>query len=74
MSDVAPFPNSVNATTLGPKHQITKIEVEQIRASEINRKREVVETFYNAKTYQFKDGQLSTTTPKATGQRILVTV
>ncbi len=74
MSDVAPFPNSVNATTLGPKHQITKVEVEQIRASEINRKKEVVETFYSESRIYQKNGELSTTTPKVSGQRILVTV
>ena len=74
MSEVPPFPNSVNAAPIVPKHQITKIEVEHIRASEINRKRDVVETFYSESRIYQKNGQFSTTTPKVSGQRILVTV
>ena len=74
MSDIPPFPNSVHAQPPNAKHQIKKIEVEQIKATEINAKQEVVETFYNSAIYVKKNGELSTTTPKATGQRILITV
>jgi len=74
MSEITPFPNSVNAQPSNARHQIQKIEVQQLKASEVNTKREVVETFYDSKTYIYKNGEFSTTTPKATGQRILVTV
>ena len=74
MSEIPPSPNSVNALPPNAKHQIQKIEVQQLRASEVNTKREVVETFYDSTTYIKKNGEFSTTTPKATGQRILVTV
>tara|TARA_R100001510_G_scaffold2414_1_gene1849 strand:- start:502 stop:726 length:225 start_codon:yes stop_codon:yes gene_type:complete len=74
MSEIPPFPNSVNAQPPNTRHQIHKIEVQQLKASEVNTKREVVETFYDSKTYIYKNGEFSTTTPKATGQRILVTV
>ena len=74
MSEIPPFPNSVQAQPPNARHQIQKIEVQQLRAAEVNAKREVVETFYDSKTYIYKNGEFSTTTPKATGQRILVTV
>ena len=74
MTDIPPFPNSVHAQPPNQKNQIQKIEVERMQAQETNRKSEVVTTFYDAKTYVFKNGQLSEATPKVSGQRILVTV
>ena len=75
MTDIPPFPNSVNAVQPpNTKHQIHKIEVERLQVRETNRHREVVTTYYDAKTYLYKNGGLSETTPKATGQHILVTV
>ncbi len=74
MSEIPPFPNSVQAQPPNARHQIQKIEIEQLKATEVNTKREVVETFYDSKTYVYKNGEFSTTTPKATGQQILVTV
>ena len=75
MSDIPPFPNSVNAVQPpNAKHQIHKIEVERLQVRETNRHREVVTTYYDAKTYLYKNGGLSETTPKATGQHVLVTV
>ena len=74
MTDIPPFPNSVNAQPLNQKHQIQKIEVDRMQARQTNRKSEVVTTFYDAKTYVFKNGQVSEATPKVSGQRILVTV
>jgi len=74
VSEIPPFPNSVYAQPPNAKHQIKKIEVEQIKATEINAKQELIETFYDSAVYVKKNGELSTTTPKATGQRILVTV
>jgi hypothetical protein len=74
MTDIPPFPNSVHAQPPNQKHQIQKVEVERMQARETNRKSEVVTTFYDAKTYVFKNGQLSEATPKVSGQRILVTV
>tara|TARA_R100001086_G_scaffold117649_1_gene60422 strand:+ start:440 stop:664 length:225 start_codon:yes stop_codon:yes gene_type:complete len=74
MSDVPPFPNSVNAVQLVPKHQIQKIDTERMQGRETNAKQEIITTFYDAKVYTFKNGVLSYTTPKATGQNILVTV
>ena len=75
MTDIPPFPNSVNAVQpSNSKHQLQKIETERMQAKEINRHREVVTTTYDAKTYVYKNGELSQTTPKVTGQHILVTV
>ena len=75
MTDIPPFPNSVNAVQpSNAKHQLQKIETERMQAKEINKHREVVTTTYDAKTYVYKNGELSQTTPKVTGQHILVTV
>ncbi len=75
MTDIPPFPNSVNAVQpSNAKHQLQKIETERMQAKEINRHREVVTTTYDAKTYVYKNGELSQTTSKVTGQHILVTV
>ena len=74
MSDIPPFPNSVNAVQQVPKHQIQKIDTELIQGREINAKQEIITTVYDAKVYTYKSGQLSYTTPKVTGQHILVTV
>ena len=74
MTDIPPFPNSVNAVQIAPKHQVQKIEMERMQGREINAKQEVITTIYDAKVLTYKNGQLSYTTPKVTGQHILVTV
>jgi|TARA_R100001086_G_scaffold115793_1_gene59321 hypothetical protein len=74
MTDIPPFPNSVQAQPPNAKHQIQKIETERLQARETNRKSEVVTTYYDAKVYTYKNGSFSYTTPKVTGQQILVTV
>ena len=74
MSDIPPFPNSVNAVQPVPKHQIQKIDTERMQGRETNAKQEIITTIYDAKVYTYKSGQLSHTTPKVTGQHILVTV
>ena len=74
MSDIPPFPNSMNAVQQVPKHQVQKIEIERMQARETNAKQEIVTTVYDAKIYTYKGGQLSQTYPKVTGQHILVTV
>ena len=74
MTDIPPFPNSVNAQPPNQKHQIQKIEIERMQARETNAKQEIVTTIYDAKVYTYKGGQLSQTYPKVTGQHILVTV
>ena len=74
MSDIPPFPNSVNAVQQVPKHQIQKIDPERMQGRETNAKQEIITTIYDAKVYTYKGGQLSYTTPKVTGQHILVTV
>ncbi len=74
MTDIPPFPNSVNAVQPAPKHQIQKIDTERMQGRETNAKQEIVTTIYDAKVYTYKGGQLSYTTPKVTGQHILVTV
>jgi len=74
MTDIPPFPNSVNAVQPVPKHQIQKIDTERMQGRETNAKQEIVTTIYDAKVYTYKSGQLSHTTPKVTGQHILVTV
>ena len=56
------------------KHQVQKIEMERMQGREINAKQEVITTIYDAKVLTYKNGQLSYTTPKVTGQHILVTV
>ena len=74
MTDIPPFPNSVNAVQQVPKHQIQKIDTERMQGREINAKQEVITTIYDAKVYTYKNGSFSYTTPKVTGQQILVTV
>ena len=74
MSEVPPFPNSVNAVQQVPKHQIQKIDTERMQGRETNAKQEIITTIYDAKVYTYKGGQLRYTTPKVTGQHILVTV
>ena len=74
MTDIPPFPNSVQAQPPNAKHQIQKIEVERLQVRETNRKSEVVTTYYDSKVYTYKNGSFTYTTPKATGQNILVTV
>ena len=74
MSDIPPFPNSVNAVQQVPKHQIQKIDTERMQGRETHAKQEITTTIYDAKVYTYKGGQLSYTTPKVTGQQILVTV
>ena len=74
MSEIPPFPNSVNAVQPAPKHHIQKIDMERMQGKEINAKQEVITTIYDAKVYTYKGGQLRYTTPKVTGQHILVTV
>jgi|TARA_Y100000114_G_scaffold98003_1_gene91196 hypothetical protein len=74
MSEIPPFPNSVNAVQQVPKNQVQKIEIERMQARETNAKQEIVTTIYDAKVYTYKGGQLSQTYPKVTGQHILVTV
>ena len=74
MSDIPPFPNSVNAVPQVPKHQIQKIDTERMQGRETNAKQEIITTIYDAKVYTYKGGQLSHTMPKVTGQHILVTV
>ena len=74
MTDIPPFPNSVNAVQQVPKQQIQKVETERLQSRETNAKQEIVTTIYDAKVYTYKSGQLSHTTPKVTGQNILVTV
>ena len=74
MADIPPLPNSVNAVQIAPKHQVQKIEMERMQGREINAKQEVITTIYDAKVLTYKNGQLSYTTPKVTGQHILVTV
>ncbi len=74
MADIPPFPNSFNAVPIAPKHQVQKIEMERMQGREINAKQEVITTIYDAKVLTYKNGQLSYTTPKVTGQHILVTV
>tara|TARA_R100000995_G_C3375839_1_gene73830 strand:+ start:15 stop:242 length:228 start_codon:yes stop_codon:yes gene_type:complete len=74
MTDIPPFPNSVNAVQPVPKHQVQKIDTERMQGRETNAKQEIVTTIYDAKVYTYKSGQLSYTTPKVTGQHILVTV
>ena len=74
MSDIPPFPNSVNAVQQVPKHQIQKIDTERMQGRETNARQEIITTIYDAKVYTYKGGQLSYTTPKVTGQHILVTV
>ena len=74
MTDIPPFPNSVQVQPPNAKHQIQKIETDTMQAKETNRHREVVTTYYDAKTYVYKNGELSQTTPKVSGQQIMVTV
>ena len=74
MSEIPPFPNSVQAQPPNAKHQIQKIETERLQATEVNRKSEVVTTYYDSKVYTFKNGSFSYSTPKTTGQQIMVTV
>ena len=74
MTDIPPFPNSVNAVQPVPKHQIQKIDTERMQGRETNAKQEIITTIYDAKVYTYKSGELSHTTPKVTGQHILVTV
>ena len=44
MSDIPPFPNSVNAVQQVPKHQVQKIDIERMQARETNAKQEIVTT------------------------------
>ena len=74
MSEIPPFPNSVNALPPNAKHQIEKIQSQSLRSLEVTAKREVKETFYDHLVYVYRDGSLSKTTSKAVGQRILITV
>ena len=74
MSEIPPFPNSVNAVQPVPKHQIQKIDMERMQGRETNAKQEIITTIYDAKVYTYKNGEFSYTTPKVTGQNILVTV
>ena len=74
MTDIPPFPNSVNAVQQVPKQQIQKVETERLQSRETNAKQELVTTLYDSKIYTYKNGQLSQTYPKATGQHITVTV
>ena len=74
MSDIPPFPNSVNAVQPVPKHQIQKIETERMQGRETTAKQEIITTIYDSKIYTYKNGTLSQTMPKVTGQNILVTV
>ena len=74
MTDIPPYPNSVQVQPPNAKHQIHKIETERLQVRETNRKSEVVTTYYDSKVYTYKNGEFSYTTPKATGQNILVTV
>ncbi len=73
MTDIPPFPNSVNAFPENAKHQIQKIEVDRLQAKE-TKVNEVVTTYYDSNVYTYRNGQLSTTIPKATGQHIQRTV
>tara|TARA_R100000700_G_C3097693_1_gene96163 strand:- start:203 stop:427 length:225 start_codon:yes stop_codon:yes gene_type:complete len=74
MSDIPPFPNSVNAAQPAPKHQIQKIELERMQGRETTAKQEIITTIYESRIYTYKNGTLSQTTPKVSGQNILVTV
>ena len=74
MTDIPPFPNSVNAVQQAPKHQVQKVETERLQSRETNSKQELVTTLYDSKIYTYKNGELSQTYPKATGQHITVTV
>ena len=75
MKDIPPvFPNSVHAMPENAKHQIQKIEVDRMQARETNRVSEVKTTYYESNVYTYKNGVLSHTTLKVSGQMILVTV
>ena len=41
MSEIPPFPNSVNAVQQVPKHQIQKIDMERMQGRETNAKQEI---------------------------------
>ena len=69
MTELPPFPNSVHALPENAKHQIQKIEVDRLQAKE-TKVNEVVTTYYDANVYTMRNGQLSTTMPKATGHHI----
>ena len=73
MTELPPFPNSVHALPENAKHQIQKIEVDRLQAKE-TKVNEVVTTYYDSNVYTYRNGSLSTTMPKATGQQILRTV
>ena len=73
MNELPPFPNSVHAMPENAKHQIQKIEVDRLQAKE-TKVNEVLTTYYDDNLYTYRNGQLSTTMPKATGQQIQRTV
>ncbi len=56
MTDIPPFPNSVQAQPPNAKHQIQKIEVERLQGRETNAKRELLQPIYDAKAYTYKNG------------------
>ena len=74
MTDIPPLPNSVYAQPPNAKHQVKDIETQRMQAKEINRHKELVTTYYDQKTYIYKNGELSQTTPKVIGQQIMATV
>ena len=73
MSEIPPFPNSVNAPQTVSKSQVQKIDIDRMLSRETNDKRQIITTIYDARVYAYKGGQLSETYPKVTGQHILVT-
>ena len=74
MTELPPLPNSVYALPANAQHLVKRIEVDRLLARDISKTNEVVITHYDANIYTYRNGELSKTMPKATGQQIMVSV
>ena len=61
MSEIPPFPNSVNAVQPVSKNQVQKIDIDRMLSRETNDKQQIVTTIYDARVYTYRGGQLSQT-------------
>lgn len=74
MIEIPPFPNSVQALPQNSKILLKKIEIDRMKSLETTEQNEIVTTHYDKLIYKYRNGEMSTTIPKATGQYIMVSV
>ena len=74
MSEIPPFPNSVQALPENSKILLRKVEIDRMRSLETTEQNQIVTTHYDKLIYTYRNGEMSTTIPKATGQHIMVSV